>query len=161
MDYLWAPWRYTYVTKMDEPVSCVFCAKLAPEDDAANLVVHRARHNLVVLNLFPYTSGHMMVIPYRHVATLEELDDQALAEMMLLARDAVRHLRAIYHPEGINLGVNMGRCAGAGVAEHVHMHVLPRWTGDSSFMTTVGETRVIPEDLATTWDKLSRAFRGA
>jgi ATP adenylyltransferase len=114
----------------------------------------------VILNRFPYTSGHLMIVPYEHVAALEELPDETLVELIRLARDGVKHLRTIYRPEGLNLGMNLGRSAGAGIAEHVHLHVLPRWTGDTSFITTVGETRVVPEELEVTWEKLRRAFRG-
>ena len=121
-------------------------------------MVHRAAHNFVILNRFPYTSGHVMVVPYEHVASLEDLPDETLVEMIRLAREAEKHLRAIYRPDGLNLGMNLGKSAGAGIAGHVHMHVLPRWTGDTNFMTVVGETRVVPEDLEATWERLSQAF---
>ncbi len=158
MDYLWTPWRYQYISSVGEAAECVFCAAARSERDAENLVVHRARHNFIILNRFPYTSGHVMVVPYQHVATLEELADAALSELMLLGRDCERVLREVYRPEGMNLGINLGRCAGAGIAGHLHLHALPRWTGDSNFMTVVGETRVMPEDLPVTWEKLRRAF---
>jgi ATP adenylyltransferase len=163
MDYLWTPWRYQYIASAaGQSAECVFCAVGGPADeDRRTLVVHRAAHNFVILNRFPYTSGHAMVVPYAHIATPEDLPDETLAEMMRLARDAVKHLRAIYRPEGLNLGMNIGRCAGAGIAGHVHMHVLPRWTGDANFMTVTGETRVLPETLDTTWEKLAAAFRRA
>jgi ATP adenylyltransferase len=121
-------------------------------------VLYRAEHNFVLLNLYPYTTGHLMIAPYAHVATLEEADQVTLEEMMTLAQRAQRHLREVYRPGGLNLGMNLGECAGAGVAGHIHMHVLPRWPGDVNFMTTVGETRVLPEDLPTTYEKLSTAF---
>jgi ATP adenylyltransferase len=158
MDYLWTPWRYQYISHTGDPTACVFCAAGQSSDDRAVLVVHRARSNFVILNRFPYTSGHIMVVPYAHVATLEELPDETLVEMILLARAAERHLRAVYRPEGLNLGMNLGRSAGAGIAGHLHLHALPRWTGDTNFMTVVGETRVLPEDLEATWEKLRRAF---
>jgi ATP adenylyltransferase len=160
MDYLWTPWRYQYVTTAGDRGGCIFCAAAQASDDHAPLVVHRAARSFVILNRFPYTSGHLMVVPYQHTAALEELADETLVEMMRLARDSVKHLRAIYGPEGLNLGMNLGRSAGAGIAEHVHLHVLPRWAGDTSFITTVGETRVVPEDLEITWEKLRRQFRG-
>ena len=141
-----------------EPGVCVFCTAAAADDREA-LVVHRAAHNFVILNRYPYTSGHVMVVPYAHLGSIENLPAPALTEMMTLARDAVRHLREVYRPEGWNLGMNLGQSAGAGIAGHVHMHVLPRWTGDTSFMTTASETRVVPETLETTWEKLSAAFR--
>ena len=123
-------------------------------DDARSFVVHRAARSYVILNRYPYTSGHLMVVPYDHVASLGELAGETLTEMILLARDAERHLREVYRPEGLNIGMNLGQAAGAGIAGHVHLHVLPRWTGDTNFMTVTGETRVVPEDLETTWRKL-------
>jgi ATP adenylyltransferase len=123
-------------------------------------VVHRAVHNYVILNRFPYTCGHLLIVPYRHVATLAEVEDAGLAELMLLAKAAERHLRALYRPDGLNFGMNLGESAGAGIAGHLHLHGLPRWTGDANFMTVLGETRVLPEELETTWERLSAAFRG-
>jgi ATP adenylyltransferase len=154
MDYLWTPWRYQYITKTGEPGECVFCAAAQAPDDRERLVVHRATHNFVILNRFPYTSGHIMVVPYRHVATLEDVPDDALVELIRLARESERRLRAVYRPDGLNLGMNIGKSAGAGIAGHLHLHVLPRWTGDTNFMTVVGETRVLPEDLEATWERL-------
>jgi len=159
MDFLWTPWRYQYVSAAPA-AECIFCSKAAARQDEENLVVYRAARSFVLLNLFPYTSGHLMVAPYAHVATLEETDEDTLAEMVRLARLAEQHLRALYRPRGFNVGLNIGECAGAGVADHLHIHVLPRWPGDTSFMTTIGETRIVPEDLATTYQKLSQAFRG-
>ena len=130
------------------------------ENDAANYVVYRGKFNFALLNLYPYTSGHLMVVPYEHAATLESAGEQTAMEMVLLVREAERHLREVYRAEGVNIGMNIGSCAGAGVAGHIHMHVLPRWTGDANFMSTVGETRVLPEDLAETYRKLHAAFAG-
>ena len=158
MDYLWTPWRYRYVTSSGDPGECVFCAAAKSPRDRESLVVHRAAHNLIILNRFPYTSGHIMVVPYEHVASLEELSDEALVEMIRLAREAEKRLRALYRPDGLNFGINLGKSAGAGIASHVHLHALPRWTGDTNFMTVVGETRVLPEDLDATWERLSQAF---
>jgi ATP adenylyltransferase len=160
MDYLWTPWRYRYVSKAEQGGECVLCVAAKAARDQDCLVVHRGARNFVILNRFPYTSGHMMVVPYEHVASLGDLADETLCELIRLARAGERHLRAAYRPEGMNLGMNLGQSAGAGIAGHVHLHILPRWTGDTSFMTVVGETRVLPEDLEVTWDKLSRAFRG-
>lgn len=160
MDYLWTPWRYQYVTAAGEPDTCIFCAAAADTaHDRERLVVYRAEHNLIMLNRFPYTSGHVMVVPYEHVATLEGLADATLVELIRLARAAEKQLRAVYRPDGLNLGFNLGRSAGAGIAAHIHLHALPRWTGDTSFMTSVAETRVLPEDLDTTWEKLRHAFQ--
>jgi len=122
------------------------------------LVVYRGRHNFILLNRFPYTSGHVMIAPYEHVDTLERASQETLEELIVLTRDSERHLRAIYRPSGLNLGMNLGESAGAGIAGHIHMHVLPRWSGDTSFVTTVAETRILPEDLAETWRKLKQAF---
>jgi ATP adenylyltransferase len=159
MDRLWSPWRYRYVSTASEGDRCIFCDKPNAGDDRRNLIVHRAERNFVLLNLFPYTSGHVMVAPYAHVPTLEEADEATVAEMMLLARTLQSYLRSIYRPSGFNVGMNIGSCAGAGVAGHIHMHVLPRWAGDANFMTTIGETRVLPEDLDTTYEKLASCFR--
>lgn len=120
--------------------------------------MHRAEHNFLILNLYPYTSGHLMIAPYQHVATLAEASPASLQEMILLAGDAEKRLQDIYHPDGFNIGMNLGESAGAGVAGHIHMHVLPRWRGDANFLSTVGETRVMPEDLTVTWRKVTDAF---
>lgn len=124
-------------------------------------VVFRGKLNFVVLNLYPYTTGHLMVVPYEHVATLDAAAPETLQEMILLAREAQRHLATVYKPGGFNLGMNLGESSGAGIADHIHLHVLPRWFGDTSFITTVSETRVLPEELAVTFRKLSEAFSGA
>jgi ATP adenylyltransferase len=158
MDHLWSPWRYRYVSQSIPDEQCLFCRIAASDQDKDNYVLLRAEHNYVLLNRYPYTSGHLMIAPYAHVATLEETDPKTLEEMMRLAQRAEAALRAIYHPGGVNVGINIGKAAGAGVAGHIHMHVLPRWAGDVNFMTTVGETRVLPEDLETAWGKLSKAL---
>jgi ATP adenylyltransferase len=159
MDYLWSPWRYHYVSTPAPTDQCIFCQKWAEQKDQENYILHRGERSFALLNLYPYTTGHLMIAPYRHVATLVEAEEETLAEMMRLTRLAEKHLRAIYRPGGVNVGINIGECAGAGVAGHLHIHVLPRWPADASFMTTIGETRVLPEDLATTWAKLAQAFR--
>lgn len=160
MDYLWTPWRYQYVTKSGEAAGCLFCMVAGDSArDREHLVVFRGKQNLVMLNRYPYTSGHVMVVPYEHAAVLEEVADETLVELIRLARLCEKHLRTAYRPDGLNLGFNIGQSAGAGIAGHIHLHALPRWTGDTSFMTTVGETRVLPEDLETTWERLAQAFR--
>lgn len=159
MDRLWSPWRYRYVSTASPGDLCIFCAKSSEQRDEENLILHRGTHNFVLLNLYPYTTGHLMVAPYAHIANLEELPDEAAAELMRLTQAAVRHIRAIYRPQGLNAGLNLGECAGAGVAGHLHMHVLPRWPGDANFMTTIAETRVMPEDLSETWRRLRAAFQ--
>src|ERR1700719_2954118 len=153
MDHLWSPWRYRYVSKKG-PDECIFCVKSQQNDDKSNYILHRAEHNFVLLNLYPYTSGHLMIAPYAHVATLEEASPEALAEMMHLAARAERAFRDVYRAGGVNVGMNLGQSAGAGVAGHIHMHVLPRWTGDGSFMTTVAGTRVLPETLDKTYERV-------
>ena len=142
------------MTKAEPSSGCVFCAAAGSADDRENLIVHRAAHNFIILNRYPYTNGHVMVVPFQHVASLQDLDEAALLEMMRLARECEKHLRATYRPDGLNLGMNLGRSAGAGITGHIHMHILPRWTGDTNFMSVTAETRVLPEDLAVTWEKL-------
>lgn len=158
MDWLWSPWRYRYVSEASPSGACIFCDKPAAARDEENLVLHRGALCYVLLNLFPYTSGHLMVAPYDHVPSLVELREDAALEMMRLVREAERHIRALYRPQGLNIGMNLGECAGAGIAGHIHMHVLPRWMGDANFMTTIGETRVMPEDLGETYRRLKAAF---
>jgi ATP adenylyltransferase len=158
MDHIWSPWRYRYVSTASPDDECFFCKKSAESDDRKNYVLLRAERNFVLLNAFPYTSGHLMIAPYAHVSTLGEGDPCALEEMMLLARRAEIALGEVYRPGGFNVGINIGRSAGAGVPGHLHMHVLPRWLGDVNFMTTVAETRVLPEDLDSTYLRLSAAF---
>ena len=158
MDYIWTPWRYQYVSNIDKVPGCPFCRKLAAGDDRKNLIVHRATHNFVILNLYPYTSGHVMVVPYEHVDSLTKISAESAAEMMHLTQRLEGILRKLYDPDGLNIGMNLGRAAGAGVAGHIHMHVMPRWVGDTNFMTSVGETRLLPEDLETTWERISKEW---
>jgi ATP adenylyltransferase len=159
MDRLWSPWRYQYVSRTVPDPVCIFCEKPAEQKDRENHILYRGEHSFVLLNLFPYTSGHLMIAPYRHVARMAEAGDQALIEMIRLAVDAERALTEVYRPQGLNLGMNLGECAGAGIAGHIHIHVLPRWMGDANFMTTIGETRVLPEDLDTTYQRILPVFR--
>ena len=158
MDYLWTPWRFAYVTDAAKNDCCIFCDLLAIGDDLKALIVLRGVKNFVVLNRFPYTSGHVMIVPFAHIADLSACDAETLSEMMQLARRVQRALASAYKPDGYNLGMNLGRCAGAGVTGHLHLHVLPRWSGDSNFMTATAETRVQPEDLSTTYQKLHTAL---
>lgn len=160
MDYLWTPWRYPYIASLDKKKDdrCIFCHAVAAGNDARALIVFRGAKNFVILNQYPYTTGHSMVVPYAHEAELGSLDAATLTEMMQLAQRLQRALAQNYSPHGYNLGMNLGRSAGAGVADHLHLHVLPRWPGDASFMTTVGETRVHPEELSVTYDKLRKAL---
>ncbi len=155
MDHLWTPWRYAYVTGADQKRGCVFC-ELPKETDQQALIVHRGEHCFVILNTYPYTNGHVMVVPYAHLDELAKLPTVAAQEMMALSQRMETVLRSLYRPDGINLGMNIGKAAGAGVAGHIHMHVLPRWTADASFMSVVGETRVLPETLEVTWERIRK-----
>jgi ATP adenylyltransferase len=161
MDYLWTPWRYQYITDQTrrDSSACVFCAAAACPSDRDSLVVYRAKWNFIIVNRFPYTSGHVMVVPYEHHPSLLDFPDETLNETILLARQCERHLRDLYHPQGLNIGINIGKSAGAGVADHLHMHVLPRWTGDANFMTAVAETKILPEEVTLTWERLRAAFQ--
>lgn len=159
MDYLWTPWRYRYMAEAaGKQTGCIFCSALEKNDDAESLIVSRGKKNFVILNRYPYTSGHVMIVPYTHVPDLKSCDAETLAEMMFLAQRMEGALAAAYKPDGFNLGMNLGRAAGAGVTGHVHLHALPRWIGDANFMSVVSETRVEPEDLRTTYDKLRKAL---
>jgi len=161
MDYLWTPWRYSYITTADtssDGGACVFCGLLSFGDDEKSLIVHRAEYNFVVLNAFPYTSGHSLIVPYQHVDRLHKLPQAASVEMMDLARHLESAFIDLYRPDGVNIGMNIGKAAGAGIAGHIHMHALPRWVADSNFMTVIGETRILPESLETTWQRLKAKF---
>lgn len=161
MDYLWTPWRYAYVTTADTSTNdeeCIFCGLLRSGNDEKSLIVHRAKHNFVILNAFPYTSGHSMIVPYDHVDRLQKLPRAAAVEMMELAQHLETAFHDLYHPDGVNIGMNVGKAAGAGIAGHIHMHALPRWVADANFMTVIGETRVLPESLTTTYQRLKTNF---
>jgi len=158
VDHLWSPWRYRYLTHPRENQGCIFCEMAAEHNDEENLIAYRGALNFVVLNRYPYTSGHLMVVPFAHTSQLNTLNPAAASEMMQLTSAAEGHLRDLYRPHGLNIGMNIGESAGAGIAGHIHMHVLPRWFGDSNFMTTVAETRVLPEELSVTWTRLKNAF---
>jgi ATP adenylyltransferase len=158
MDYLWTPWRYRYIAEVDKSAGCVFCKAPAAHQDEETLIVLRAPRTYVILNRYPYTTGHVMLVPLEHTADFAKLDRKTAAEIMELSQRVQAALEQIYHPDGYNLGMNLGRLAGAGIAEHLHMHLLPRWGGDTNFMTTVGETRLEPEELATTYAKLRRTL---
>jgi ATP adenylyltransferase len=158
MDFLWTPWRYRYIADAKKDEGCIFCDALAANDDARTFIVHRAKKSFIILNRFPYTSGHVMIVPFEHVADFAAVESDTVAEMMQLAQRVQAALASVYHPDGYNLGMNLGRSAGAGVTNHLHLHLLPRWQGDTNFMTTIAETRMEPEDLAVSYDKLRRAL---
>ena len=159
---IWAPWRHKYVKHASEheEEQCIFCAKPGegPESDRENLILHRGERCFVILNKFPYTNGHLMVAPYEHVATLTALDGETLAEMMALTQQGMTILERIYSPHGYNVGCNQGRVAGAGVEHHIHMHVVPRWGGDTNFMPVLADTRVMPQTLEQSYEALAGAF---
>jgi ATP adenylyltransferase len=146
MDRIWSPWRRAYVTSGAREPGCVLCRALEEAADPKSLVVHVAAHSFIVMNLYPYNAGHVMIAPRRHLGSLAEASAEELSEMTALARRLESVMVEVYAPDGINLGMNLGKAAGAGVADHIHLHMLPRWVGDTNFMTTVGGTRVIPED---------------
>jgi ATP adenylyltransferase len=163
VDLLWSPWRYSYIKsdkKLDEKsTGCVFCDLLSDSaSDEEKFILHRAEFNFVILNIYPYISGHLMIIPYKHLADLDQADKKTTDELMDLTKHCQTALRKVYQPDGINLGMNFGKAAGAGVAEHYHLHLLPRWIGDANFMTAIGQTRTIPESLQTTYEKLKTQF---
>lgn len=158
MDRLWTPWRFEYIRKAGQEPSCVFCRIAAESRDPDNLVLFRGRNLLVVMNLFPYTSGHLLLVANRHIASLGEATPEELHDMADLARHCENALRQEYHPDGYNMGFNLGRAAGAGVEHHLHMHIVPRWVGDSNFVSVVGETRVLPEELPVTYQRLKPYF---
>ena len=162
MERLWSPWRYEYLTSgaSDESSSaCVFCEiQKDPARDEKNFVLHRASHSFVVLNIYPYISGHLLIVPFEHVGELDAAAKETTDELMDLTKRCQTALREVYQPGGFNVGLNLGRSAGAGIVDHIHIHIMPRWTGDTNFVSTVGETRVIPEDLTTTYRKLQDKF---
>jgi ATP adenylyltransferase len=159
MENLWSPWRMKYVTDNEKPNECIFCGYPKMKDSAENLIVHRGLSAFVILNRYPYTNGHLMVVPFQHVASIEELTVAVRAEIMEMVNESLGILRKVYQPKGFNVGINMGSAGGAGIAEHAHVHVVPRWEGDTNFMSTTGETRVIPEDLVVTYKRISGAWK--
>jgi ATP adenylyltransferase len=159
LERLWSPWRSEYIAAGSSADSqrggCVFCEiQRDPNNDEKNFILHRAEHNFVVLNIHPYISGHLLIVPSRHIGDLDAAPKDATDEMMDLTKRSQSALRDAYQPAGYNIGMNLGAAAGAGIVDHIHIHIMPRWVGDSNFMTTVGETRVLPEDLLTTYHKL-------
>lgn len=155
MDYLWAPWRKSYLEGDTLPVDgCLFCRLLEADDDQTNLIVYRGNSIAIMLNRYPYNNGHVLLLPYQHTGSLEELPATALTELMTLTQAMLRSLREAYNPDGFNMGLNIGAAAGAGVPDHVHAHLLPRWSGDTNFMTAVADVRVVPEELSATYERL-------
>jgi ATP adenylyltransferase len=158
MERLWAPWRLQYVAK-EKSAGCIFCEKPLLGDDRAAHIVYRGTLAYVMLNTFPYNNGHIMVAPFAHLGNLEDLPSDTVHEMMDLAQQCTRALKTSFNPDGINLGFNLGAAAGAGIKDHLHLHLVPRWQGDTNFMPVIGDVRVIPESLDQTFDKLVEAFK--
>ena len=157
MKRIWAGWRMKYILG-DKTTGCVFCETLHADDDATNYVVYRGERVALMLNLYPYINGHMLVVPYAHVSDLVELDDETLTDMMLLTTKGLRLLQTAMSPHGFNVGLNLGQAAGAGIQDHVHIHIVPRWENDTNFMPVLGDVRVIPEWLGDTYNKLLAAL---
>jgi ATP adenylyltransferase len=158
---LWAPWRMAWITASKAPATgCVFCSARDGRDDRASLVLHRSEHAFLILNSFPYASGHLMAVINRHTGALVEADRRELADAMGLVQRAVTALSAEYRPDGFNVGLNQGRAAGAGIDDHLHIHVVPRWNGDSNFMSVLDDTRVLPETLDRTWERVRGRLGG-
>ena len=153
MERLWTPWRMQYIAA-DKSEGCIFCAALAQQNDRETLILYRGRYAFVMLNKYPYSNGHLLVVPYAHTADLSTLDADAHGELMALLARAIEWLKTASRPEGFNAGLNLGKAGGAGVAAHLHFHIVPRWSGDTNFMTVTGETRVVPEWLDDTWSRL-------
>jgi len=158
MKILWAPWRKPYIEKEVQLDGCILCEKPRNREDRKNLILFRGQYCFILLNLYPYNNGHLMISPYRHVDSLLSLSSEELAEMWRLAQKSEGILRGVMAPEGFNLGMNLGKVAGAGIADHIHLHVVPRWGGDTNFMPVTGETKVISEDVSSTYERLSPLF---
>ena len=158
MDYLWTPWRYTYVTNAHKDAGCIFCELPKENDDAKVRIVYRGQHCYIILNTFPYTPGHLMIVPFAHLDELQKLPVATADELIHLSQRMEGVLRGLYSPDGINLGMNIGKAAGAGVAGHIHMHILPRWVADANFLSVVGETRTLPETLQVTYERVKGAL---
>ena len=157
MEKIWAPWRIEYI-QMEKPEGCILCDKPKEDSDTSNYILYRGDKNFIIMNSYPYNPGHLMIAPYRYVANLEELSDEELHEHWQIVNRSLRILREVFNPGGFNIGINMGRVAGAGLEGHVHTHIVPRWQGDTNFMPVISDVRVIPQALAETYKKLKDKF---
>ena len=157
MKTIWAPWRMDYILGPKEK-ECIFCVKPREDDDKKNLIIYRGKYNYVILNLYPYNNGHLMVVPYRHTSDIQGIGADDADEMMSLTRRCVGALKGAFKAQGFNIGMNLEAASGAGIDEHIHMHVVPRWRGDTNFMPVIGETRVIPQHIQTTYEALAEHF---
>ena len=158
MDQLWSPWRMKYIRRKKAPKGCIFCDAVLKEDGEENLIVARGKRAYVILNRYPYTSGHIMIVPFDHVGTFEEMDEETCSDVMRLIRMGISTLNRVYKPDGYNMGANLGASAGAGIENHIHFHLVPRWGGDTNYMTSIGGTRVLPEGLNETFKQLKDAW---
>ena len=156
---LWAPWRISYITGEKKDEGCIFCTKPKQDNDKENLILYRGNYSFVIMNLFPYNNGHLMVVPYRHLSAFEDFTDDEMLEIMKNSAMMIKVLKAVMKPEGFNTGFNIGKCSGAGIDDHLHFHIVPRWTGDTNFMPVIGETKVISEHIEETYDKLYKKLR--
>ena len=157
MEKIWAPWRIEYI-QMEKPEGCILCDKPKQKDDVANYILYRGEKNFVILNSYPYNPGHLMIAPYRHVANLDELTDEERREHFEIVSRSIKIVRQVFNPRGFNIGINIGKVAGAGIEDHVHTHIVPRWQGDTNFMPVIADLRVVPEALAETYEKLKGRF---
>lgn len=160
MDRLWAPWRMNYIKEGKKEQGCVFCLAASAETDRERYVVYRGSHAFIIMNLYPYNNGHVMVTPVRHVGSVEDLSDEEMLETMKLIKLAIKAITSAMKPDGFNIGANLGKSAGAGIEDHVHFHIVPRWRGDTNFMTIVSDTRVLPETIDETYEKIVAAIAG-
>ncbi len=158
MERLWAPWRIEYILN-EKPDSCIFCLEDKQDKDRENLVLHRSSHSFVMLNRYPYCNGHILVSPFRHVSALDQLDSREMLDLISTVSKCVTILSDKFAPQGLNVGLNLGKVAGAGVDDHIHVHIVPRWVGDTNFMTVIADVRVMPENLAATYDRLLPGFQ--
>ncbi|MDH5364033.1 MAG: HIT domain-containing protein [Dehalococcoidia bacterium] len=158
MEHLWAPWRIQYITRPKES-GCILCQKSKENKDETNFILHRSQNNFIILNAFPYNPGHLMIAPYRHIANLQDLSDDEVTDHFNLVKKSLALLKEILNPDGFNIGLNIGKVAGAGIEEHLHTHIVPRWQGDVNFMPVLSNTRVISEELAATYKKLRVAIK--
>lgn len=158
MKQLWAPWRLAFIEQATHGSGCIFCERPALKQDRRCFILRRSRHAYVIMNIYPYNNGHLLIAPYRHIAAIEDLPEPVLLDMMRLVQQSLRAIRKAYAPEGFNLGVNQGRAAGAGIEHHIHLHIVPRWGADTNFMPLLGETRVLPQHLEASYQRLKAAF---
>ena len=160
MKRLWAPWRLQYIEQTPHEEGCIFCVKPQQARDDENYLLHRGPHCFIMLNAFPYNNGHLLIAPYRHLPDLAELNDDEQLDLLALTNLGMKTLREVYHPQGFNVGINVGQVAGAGIADHIHLHIVPRWSGDTNFMPVLGETRVVPQALSESYERLKKQVRG-